>query len=168
MREVKTSWASERLSVKARQKLNLALDAAARLGSSTCQNCIMFISSKFTSWTTQKRPSKKIMCLSCLDSGAAMTWARINSTGYPRYNALPYDCPGFSLLFLQCWRKTDSPKCKARHTFLCFPAYWAGFWADVWLAGERWQGQIPVACYGVKVEFSVLDMFSWSAVNMSL
>ena len=47
--EVKTSRAAVKLCIKARQKLNLVLDAAAHLGSSTSQNCIMFISSKFVS-----------------------------------------------------------------------------------------------------------------------
>lgn len=35
--------------IKARQKLNLVSAAAAHLGSSTSQNCIMLISSKFKS-----------------------------------------------------------------------------------------------------------------------
>lgn len=35
--------------IKARQKLNLVPAAAAQLGNSTSQNCIMFISSKFKS-----------------------------------------------------------------------------------------------------------------------
>lgn len=60
-KEVKTSWAAVRLCIKARQKLNLVLDAAVHLEAAR-QNC-MFISSKFMSWTAYKSPSKKIMQL---------------------------------------------------------------------------------------------------------
>lgn len=57
----KTSQAAARLCIKARQKLNLVLDAAAHLGSCTCQNCIILISSKFTSWTAQGQVKKSLL-----------------------------------------------------------------------------------------------------------